>query len=167
MTMDAERRAALEARREERIRQRERDEQLRGLEAFRAALTEAGEPFEILYWGEEPAWTPDWVPAGYSRVAWELHPPVEETWLGGNEAGIGPAFRKALLRCAGPDDPLLLVFEGRLASFRMSRAVAERHAEAVVGEGVTRLSPLWVTSPPAQWLIEVSYEAVRIGEPRA
>jgi hypothetical protein len=161
--MDPADRAALVDKRERLLGERRREEQLQGLQDFRAALTAAGEPFEILYWGEEPVWSPRWIPAGYSRVPWEQCPPDEEIWVGGDKSEIGRAFGRALLRYAAPEDSLLFVFEGRLASFRMARSVAERHTEAVVGGGLTPFSPLWVTSPPKQWLIEISWEAVRVG----
>lgn len=161
--MDPEKRASLVERRESLRRRRELDEQLYGLTGIRDELTKRGEAFEILYWGEAGTWTPDWVPSGYSRIAWELVPPASETFFDQDLQARGAAFREALVQCAGPDESLLFVFEGRLASFRMARTVAERNSELILDGGITSLSPLWVTAPPKQWLIEVSHDTVRLG----
>jgi hypothetical protein len=165
--LDPERRAALVRRREQLRHERQLEEQLYGLHELRDGLTAAAEPFEILYWGTAPEWTPEWVPAGYSRIAWELHRPANQFWFDGDLPAGAEAFRRALLLCAQPSEILLLVFEGRMASFRMARSVAERNSRLILDGGISSLSPLWVTSPPSQWLIEVSSEAVRVGTPVA
>ena len=164
--MDPERRTFLVERRQRRRREIDRDSQLYGLRELKAALDAAGEQFEILYRGETPRWTPEWVPAGYSRVAWELVPPVEEIRFD-DEASRREAFVAALSRWAEPAETLLLVFEGKAASFRMARAVAERFADRILDTGIGSLSPLWVTSPPRQWLLEVSFDTVRVGNERS
>lgn len=163
--MDPERHAALLERREKLRRRIRQEEQLYGLTELRDGLSGAGEPFEILYLGEAPDWTPEWVPAGYSRVAWELVRPAEETWFGDDLQLRRQAALAALRKCAEPAESLLFVYEGRGASFGMTCSVAERHLDLLLVPGISSLSPLWVTSPPKQWLIEVSADAVRVGRP--
>lgn len=165
--MDPKRRAALLMRREKLRHEIDHEQQLVGLEDARAALADAGEAFEILYRGEVPPWTPSWIPWGYSRIPWNLVPTAEETWFKNDLDARDEAFVSALSRLAQPDEKLLFVFEGLAASFRMTRAVADRHVGAILKDRATSLSPLWVTSPPRQWLVEVSSETVRVGDAMA
>ena len=164
-SMTPERRAALATRRDALRQVRQREQQLGGLRELRDALAVEGEPFEILYRGECPSWAPKWVPAGYSHVPWEICDAAEMTWVRDDPDARATAFASALRRCAGPHDTLLLVYEGCAASLRTTRAVVERHIDVIL-EGLRSAgSPLWVTAPPEQWLIEVSLEMVSVGEP--
>jgi hypothetical protein len=160
--MDPQRRAALLQRRDDLRRGIDRAGQLYGLEDIKAALEAAGEPHQILYADEAPqGWSPQWIPAGWSRIPWHLVPPAEETWFRRDEAARDEAVVSALSRLAGEQDSLLLIVEGRAASFRIPRAVVERHARVILDTG---WGPLWITAPPDQWLIEVSKEDVRVGD---
>lgn len=162
--MDPARRASLIARREALRQNIDREQQLYGLTELRDGLAAAGEEFEILYRGEEPNWALDWVPQGYSRIPWNIVTPVTAIWFGDDEPVGAEAFREALARLAAPDEALLFVFDGRPASFRMTRSVAVRRVDLVLACGMSSLSPLWVTSPPRQWLVEVTDEWVRVGD---
>lgn len=162
--MDPDRRAALLKRREKLRHDLHRNRQLAGLEDLRAGLASAGETFEILYRGEVPEWTPGWIPRGYSRIPWHLTPAAEETWFKKDIRARNAAFAHALARVAEPHEELLFVFEGHGASFRMARTVAERHVALILRDRASSLAPVWVTSPPGQWLIEVSSDTVRIGD---
>lgn len=164
--MDPERRAKLMARREALRQHIDREQQLYGLEELRAGLSTAGEEFEILYRGEEPDWAIHWVPQGYSRIPWDIVAPVAAVWFGDDERLGIDTFRDALSRLAAPDEPLLFVFEGRPASFRMARSVAMRRADLLLTSRISSPCPLWVTSPPRQWLIEVADDWVRVGDAR-
>jgi hypothetical protein len=159
--MDPQRKAALLQRRQELRRDLERASQLYGLEELKSALEAAGEPHEILYAGEEPSWALAWIPWGYSRVPWDKVRPAEEIWYRSDLGARDEAAASALARLATPEEPLLVVFEGRAASFRMSRAVLTRNIPAVLDAGY---EPVWITAPPKQWLVEVSREDVRVGD---
>jgi hypothetical protein len=159
--MDPQRRAALLQRRQELRDGLDRREQLYGLEDLKAALELAGEPHEILYAGEEPSWALTWIPWGYSRVPWDKVRPAEEIWYRSDLGARDEAAANALARLAAAEEPLLVVFEGRAASFRMSRAVLTRNVRAVLDAGH---EPVWITAPPKQWLVEVSHEDVRVGD---
>jgi hypothetical protein len=161
--MDSHRRAALEEQRNNTRLERERQDQLRGLEDLKAALLAAGEAFEIFYRAETPSWTPTWIPWGYSYIPWALVTPAEETWFEDDLDARDEAFVSALSRCAGPHDSVLFVFEGRGASFRMARDAGVRNVGVILAR-VASGSPLWVTCPPKQWLIEVTRENVRVGD---
>jgi hypothetical protein len=159
--MDPQRRADLVQPRQALRENIGRREQLYGLEDLKAALEAAGEPHEILYAGEGPSWSPSWIPWGYSRVPWHLVRPAEGTWFRSNLAARDEAVISALARLAAPDEPLFVVYEGRAASFLMSRAVIERNIAAVMEAG---WEPIWISAPPKQWLVEVSNEDVRVGD---
>lgn len=162
--MDPDRRAALQERRERLRRDIGLDRQLAGLEDVQAGLAAAGEAFEILYRGEFPHWTPDWIPRGYGHVPWNLVPAAETTWFKQDLAARNAAFLSALERLAAPDEALLFVFEGRGAAFRMTRAAAGRHVALLLKDRPGAHAPVWVTSASKAWLVEVSSDTVRVGD---
>ena len=128
-------------------------------------LRAAGEPIEIAYPQDYPRWTPDWVPYGYSRIAWEKATPAEVTWAKEDDEAREVSFASALERCSKPNDSLLLVYEGQQAFIRTSHDAVMRHVQTVLEQVNISGSPLWVTSPPDQWLIEVGFEMTSVGEP--
>lgn len=128
-------------------------------------MIRSGEAVEIVYPDQIPRWTPQWVPHGYTHIAWDIISAAEVTWAKEDAEAREIAFASAIERSSRLDDQLLLVYEGCQAFIRMSRSTVLRHSRIILAHERISGSPLWVTSPPDQWLVEVSFDMITVGEP--
>ena len=154
--MDADRRRAV-AHRRSMLRQRLREHG--DLGPALDALDTAGAPYEVLTPESEGNWLPDWA-YGDGRQHWA--PPVavsERHFADWQDAALVAHVRDVVSDLAG-SGRVLVVFEGRTSSLRLAAADFVRHAAAILAVAPW---PRWITAPPAQWLVEVEWERVRVG----
>ena len=161
VTMDPDRRRALEERRRQMNRRREEAERRRAWEErcasvrpFTDSLAAAGEDFRIEDAGADPRWQPRWLPHGSADFLWHLAERSQGVDHEEDDGSRAPAIAAALAEVAGPDDPIVLVAPRYWIAVRLVRAAAERHLAALLACQRAAGSEFWIGHPTADWLIQ-------------
>lgn len=147
--MDADRRRALEERRQfNKARVAARALHERAEPAF-SALSAAGEDFKLYPVGQEPRWLPGWVPRGWGRMHWHELDDVGWSEEDLDRAALARTASALLAERIGEDETMLVVGQFVL---ELTRGAFDRHAEAILE---AHWESAYLASPPAQWMIEI------------
>lgn len=151
----AERRAAMKVRQQ--AHRREDDELFlrTALAPILEALETAGDAFErIETRALNGSWIPDWVPWGYSTMPWHLAPRARMVDWWNDIPRRDRAAAAFLDELADDATPVLIMYEDYRITLRMTKQAALRHLPAALA-AMPDHNDIWLTSPPADWLIRV------------